>query len=225
MATEKPLDTGPRIRWASADSGGPGPSASREQPNDWQILRGVDFVEQACRSTKNPVGTPSAIGRTAIQKRIGGYRKELPHTADLEMWLRFAANGAVGLINTCQAFYREHGQNMSVPYYRQGVRDIQQRLAAFESVFKEYGTRLQICEEVREQLRMTLSRDALWTAYNAFERQDLQTCRECLAVAGEAYPSISSWPEWSRMKWKLRFGPRLSALLSFFRDRLWRRVG
>src|SRR5205823_12580989 len=103
----------------------PVPEAIREQPNDWQILRGVDFVEQACRSTKNPVGTPSAIGRTAIQKRIGGYRKELPHTADLEMWLRFAANGAVGLINTCQAFYREHGQNMSVPYYRQGVRDIQ----------------------------------------------------------------------------------------------------
>jgi hypothetical protein len=33
------------------------------------------------------------------QKHLGGYRPELPHAGDMEMWLRFAAHGGVGRIH------------------------------------------------------------------------------------------------------------------------------
>ena len=43
------------------------------------------------------MSTPSAIVRTSAQHRVGGYRPELPHSGDLEMWLRLAAVGSVAI--------------------------------------------------------------------------------------------------------------------------------
>ncbi len=38
----------------------------------------------------NPVHTSTAVVRTAIQHKVGGYRAELTHSGDQEMWLRLA---------------------------------------------------------------------------------------------------------------------------------------
>ena len=82
------------------------------------------------------------IVRTPIQKAIGGCRLYLPHSGDMEMWLRFAANGAVAHINAVQAFKRVHASNMSGPYYAEKWPDWQRRKEAFDSFFKEYANRL-----------------------------------------------------------------------------------
>ena len=77
------------------------------------------------RRAANIVPTPTAVVRTSAQKRIGGYRKDLPHSGDLFMWLRLAGEGSVGIIDVPQGFYRTHGQNMSTGYG--GLRDFRQR--------------------------------------------------------------------------------------------------
>ena len=52
--------------------------------------------------------------RTSVQKQVGGYDRRLPHTGDLEMWMRLAAHSDVGYIRGVdQAFYRMHDQNMT----------------------------------------------------------------------------------------------------------------
>ena len=56
----------------------------------------VDLVGKLCEAAANFVPTPTTIGRTDVQKAIGGYRPELPHAGDLEMWLRFGAHGGSG---------------------------------------------------------------------------------------------------------------------------------
>lgn len=88
-----------------------------------QIRPGEAFLKYCCESTINPVPTATAIVRTALQHRLGGYRKDLPHTGDLEMWMRFALNGSIGIVRSVQAEYRQHGANMSLSYYAQLVSD------------------------------------------------------------------------------------------------------
>jgi glycosyltransferase involved in cell wall biosynthesis len=59
----------------------------------YALTDGPRFLEAFCASPTNSVETATAVVRTSVQKRVGGYRPELPHAGDLEMWLRFAAVG------------------------------------------------------------------------------------------------------------------------------------
>ena len=96
-----------------------------------------DLVREMCAVGRNLVFTPTAIGRTCVQKFIGGYRVSLPHSGDMEMWLRFAAQGAVAKIDAVQAIYRKHSSNMSDPYYEYWS-DYLHRKAAFDSFFEQH---------------------------------------------------------------------------------------
>ena len=85
------------------------------------------FLERQARV--NEVGTATAVVRTDVQKRLGGYRVDLPHAGDLEMWLRFGLRSRVSHIRAPQAAYRRHDANMSLGY--DDVADITQGLASF----------------------------------------------------------------------------------------------
>src|SRR5437762_480071 len=84
------------------------------------------------RPAANIVSTPTAVVRTRLQHEIGGYRKDLPHTGDLEMWMRCAAHGSVGVLDVDQAFYRVHGNNMHKQDFTSAVTVFEQHKAAFE---------------------------------------------------------------------------------------------
>lgn len=88
-----------------------------------QIVSGEAFLKHCCETTVNPVPTATAIARTAWQHSVGGYRSEFPHTGDLEMWMRFAARGSIGLIRSVQGEYRQHNGNMSQDYYKRVLGD------------------------------------------------------------------------------------------------------
>ncbi len=78
----------------------------------------------------NFVAAPTAVVRTSLQKALGGYRPEIPHTADLELWLRFALASGITYVRWAQAVYRRHGSNMSMGYDDQA--DFNQSVAAFQ---------------------------------------------------------------------------------------------
>lgn len=108
---------------------------------DWAWVR-QDLVTEMCMLGANVVFTPTAIGRTSIQKAIGGYRAVLPHSADMEMWLRFGTQGAVAKIDAVQAVYRKHSTNMSDAYFGEDWGDYWHRQATFDLFFGEFGDRL-----------------------------------------------------------------------------------
>jgi glycosyltransferase involved in cell wall biosynthesis len=68
---------------------------------DKRILEGRELIE-VTGAEGNQVVTCSAVVRTELQKQLGGYREELPHAGDVEMWLRFAAHASVGFIFALQ---------------------------------------------------------------------------------------------------------------------------
>jgi hypothetical protein len=106
----------------------------------WRVTPGADFIARLCETGWNHVPTCTAVVRGPVQKRAGGYRPDLPHSGDLEMWLRASLLGAVAETDAFQGVRRMHAANMFNAY--PGVRDLRQRQAAFESFFAEDGRAL-----------------------------------------------------------------------------------
>jgi glycosyltransferase involved in cell wall biosynthesis len=188
----------------------------------WRILTGPEFLESCCARGTSFVSTPTAVVRTRLQKELGGYRKELPHAGDVEMWMRFATCSSIGSLDSDQAYYRIHSCNMSLYYYMNinsnrlniAMGDLQQRKAAFEFLFRDHGHRIADRERLQQLAIKCIARDALVGANTAFEYGDLSGCQELLDFALDIYPELGSQPECSRLRWKHRMGPRVwSALL------------
>src|SRR6185437_5794135 len=98
---------------------------------------GAEWLRLRCRAGHNVITSPEVVVRGDIQRTAGGYRPELPHAGDLEMWLRIAALTDIAYVNrTPQAFYRVHPKSMMRTIYRGSFLDLQQRKAAFDSFFQ-----------------------------------------------------------------------------------------
>ena len=132
-----------------------------------RILKGAEFISLS--GSRNIVPTPTVMIRTELQKRVGGYRVELPHAGDMEMWLRLASYGRVGFIKAPQAVYRRHSQNMSLSYLtREWPPDLHQRKAALDYFFETREHALKNGSQIRSKAMYLLARDAVGRASAAF---------------------------------------------------------
>jgi hypothetical protein len=170
-----------------------------------------------CRADHNPVCTPTAVVRASVQKTVGYYRKELPHTGDLEMWMRFAVYGSVGVLDSDQAYWRQHDENMRVQY--QGPDDLRHHKAAYDSIFGKHGGLIPDAERLRGISARRLSEAAFWKGHDCFEAGSAAQCDEYLHVARECDPGICSSRSWARLRVKRAIGPRLWSLVD--RARQW----
>lgn len=184
------------------------------------IISGQAFVEECCAVAHNPVATPTVVVRTSVQHAVGGYRKSLPHTADMELWLRFAAHSAVAKVDALQAFKRMHTSNMQHQYQKSAMGDLKERHETFEAFFGEDGRRMADHQRLHDLALRRLAENAFWAASMAFERGDEAGCQQCLDHARLWCPDLIDGKAWARLRWKRRIGPRLWNLLRYIVDPL-----
>lgn len=161
---------------------------------EWQIEGGRDFITRLCRDPINPVATPTAIVRTSAQQAVGGYRPELTHSGDMEMWLRLATRGAVAYAPVLQAIKRVHGRNMSVTASDNILRDYAQRAEAFRSFFQREGGELEDAAFLHRLARRRLAQRAFWTAMAQSGRGRWGTARSLLGLVHQLDPSAPFLP-------------------------------
>ncbi|HWC21631.1 MAG TPA: glycosyltransferase [Flexivirga sp.] len=77
----------------------------------------------------NRVRTPGIVVRRSAYQDVGGFRADLPHAADWEMWTRLAAAGPVVFVDEILAGYRKHGESDSSHRMRTGL-NIRERVTA-----------------------------------------------------------------------------------------------
>jgi hypothetical protein len=106
--------------------------------------------------------------RTADQKSAGGYRSNLPHTGDLEMWLRLASIGNVIELDADQALYRKHGSNMHEAI-APSIVDLEQHWRAFEALFDERSDQFSNTLQLRRLVRRALARQAVVAGSDAVD--------------------------------------------------------
>jgi glycosyltransferase involved in cell wall biosynthesis len=184
-----------------------------------RIVDGPSFVATMCASGSNPVNTPTAIVRTRLLAEVGGYNAELPHTADMELWLRIAARSSVAILDAMQAFKRMHGQNMQIEFTAAALGDLKQRNAAFDSFFLRSGELLADRDKLQDVARRALATEAFWAGSATFDRGDTAHCQNLMSFAHNLDPKLTSRPEWQRFRWKQRVGPRVWSMLRPIMDR------
>jgi glycosyltransferase involved in cell wall biosynthesis len=77
----------------------------------------------------NRVRAPGIVVRRSAYERVGGYRTDLPHAADWEMWTRLAANGPIVFVDQVLAAYRRHDTSDSSARVRTGA-NVRERVTA-----------------------------------------------------------------------------------------------
>jgi glycosyltransferase involved in cell wall biosynthesis len=180
------------------------------------VLPGLEFIKVS--GAKNIVLTPSVMVRTSLQKKLGGYLPELTHSGDMEMWLRFAAHSAVGILDANQAVYRRHSANMSRGY--SPVDDLSQRKAAFEHFLSSCHAVIPNVEDLRNWLMSQLAHDAIRCASRAFNEGDMELSARLAEFGLKLDPSAErSWPWWI-LTCKRRLGPRGWQFLQPAADRI-----
>jgi glycosyltransferase involved in cell wall biosynthesis len=196
------------------------PPAVRTAVRSWTVWGGAEWIELRCRKGENCIHNPEVVLRTSVQHTIGGYDPALPHSGDLEMWLRAAAVADVGRVNgPGQAFYRVHGASMQRTTYAGHVTDLEGRLDAFRSVLVGPDAELDGGGAMYATARRSLALAALRYARRAYEhgRADREPVAEYLAFAQRVWPDVRGHRGWRAVQRRAGLDPERLA-----RGPLWR---
>jgi len=156
------------------------------------VWNGRNWMRQVCRSGKNFIVCPEAVVRTEVQKQIGGYNPELPHSGDMEMWLRIAAISDIGRVRGAdQAYYRVHALSMQQTVHAGFLFDLVARNRAFQSVFEKEGASL----PERDELYGLAKRALALTAIRRARRLCDFPFEDDLPPAKYRDFAVSLWPE------------------------------
>lgn len=93
--------------------------------------RGTGVWSDALESlaVSNRVRAPAIVVRRSAYEVLGGYRTDLPHAADWDMWTRLAAHGPVVLVDEVLACYRRHAASDTSSRVRTGA-NVRERVTA-----------------------------------------------------------------------------------------------
>jgi len=207
----KLMDANPEVAFSFGNALQRDPSGEERPINrvignaNWRILAGFQFIQLS--GPRNIVPTPTAVVRTQLQRRLGGYRSELTHAGDMEMWFRLAAHGSVGMLNAYQAVYRRHTGNMSLAYMAEGwLPDVQQRKDALNCFFQTCGHILPITNRLQRKFYWLLARDAVGLGSSAFNMGKIQDSQALCDFAHRTCPSIRWSLAWMKLACKRRMG-------------------
>jgi glycosyltransferase involved in cell wall biosynthesis len=213
-----------------SDSGNETPLESIIKPTkdpQKRILEGRELIELT-GAEGNQVVTCSAVVRTELQKLLGGYRHELPHAGDIEMWMRFAAHGSVGFIFAYQGVYRRHNASMSAAYYLRSdgrhiykknrpldiykkdgrLAHLQQKKLAFDFFAEHCKGVMPLWEDLCRRLYQRLSASAVGDASAAFNDGEMEESRLLSDFALAVCPEIKRSSAWLKLNCKRWIGSR-----------------
>ncbi|WP_119302670.1 glycosyltransferase [Dongia deserti] len=166
--------------------------------SDWCLIEGRALLDRLCRSgrpdaSRFMIPGTTAIVRTSAQKRVGHYRVHLPHTADLDMWLRFACTGDAVQIDAIQGIRRVHPRNRSASVYDCHKWDLEWE-AAFESFFQHEGARLPNARRLHRIARRALAERAYWGCFSNLLRGNFALSGALLWYAVTRCPDAAIFP-------------------------------
>ena len=171
--------------------GNASPGWSRQKFRGFEIEKGETYIERVCRLGRNPLFDPEVVIRTSLYGEIGQYNSSLPHTSDMEMWLRCAARMDVGrVLGAEQAFYRVHSNQLSRTFWNGRLGDLEGRRRAFDEFFRQDGALLVNPGELQRLAMRALARDAYRLASRAYDHgeTDHVSIDDLVAFARECDP-------------------------------------
>ncbi|MBS2966092.1 glycosyltransferase [Actinocrinis puniceicyclus] len=211
---------------------------ARTQGRGWSVWPGRWWLEKRFRAGHGCITSPEVVVRTDLQRRLGGYDPRLPHSGDIEMWMRFAAHADVGYLRGVdQAYYRVHSASMSKTDFSGQLDDLRQRKAAYDVVLEHSADALGEADRagLARTVNRKLARQALYRAARAYDRgrTDQVPVDELVAFAADCWPRYEHLREFAGLSVRRRVGTKampylqpliLSSVVHKTRERLWWRT-
>jgi hypothetical protein len=174
------------------------PPAVNGAVRNWSVWPGIDWLRASARRGRSFISSPEVVMRSAALRQVGGYDPQLPHSGDLDMWLRTAARWDVGRVNgPVQALYRVHDANMHLTAYAGWLTDLDARRRTFSLLFDEHEPRRTDIGRLRKPAMRALANEALRRAMWAHrDYADTSLVRDYLEYAVETDPTIMSSAWW-----------------------------
>jgi hypothetical protein len=181
---------------------------ARATAKSWSVWTGPQWIEKQFARGMSIVYSPEAVVRTSVHRQVGYYDPALPHSGDLEMWLRIAAVAGIGRINGAdQAMRREHAASMMHTTYGTVLIDLKTRDEAYEAFLAGTGRELPNKDQLRATARRGMADEALdWVCLlltrsgaGTHEPEVAQEVSECVAFAmhiSPVYSSLRAWREY-----------------------------
>jgi GT2 family glycosyltransferase len=189
------------------------------EPSTTRFTRyaGSNWLNKRMQAGNNVITSPEVVVRASVHKAVGGYRNELPHSGDLEMWLRIAAISNIGYLHHVQAYYRVHSSSMQRTQYKTSLLDIVHRKAAFD-LFVQHHQHLPGISELQQTVNRTLARESLWDACRAYDHNRLSAANveELVAFASKTWPDYRQLPEHAALERRKRLGPTICLRTQLF---------
>lgn len=177
----------------------PPPRVYAQLRRSWTIWQGQEWIRKRFQRGMNCILQPEAAIRLSALREVGPYRESLPHTSDLEMWMRLASRYDVGRINgSYLGYYREHTASMSNTVNGGLLTDVSERARAFDSFLSECSELLLDATSMSAIGYRVLSREALRYAIpiSAGRVIDQGQADDYVTLAFKLYDRIESLPEW-----------------------------
>lgn len=176
---------------------------ARTRGSGWTIWKGWEWLGLMCRTGRNFIYCPEVVIRTSVQHEIGGYTPGLPHSGDMEMWMRAAAVADVGRVNGVdQAYYRVHPLSMQRTVHAGMLFDLKGRRDVFEGVLgakhRHAADAARLLAEARRALALAACRHVLRSHRCGWPlAEPLDDYR---AFALELFPGIAATKEWQALE-------------------------
>jgi glycosyltransferase involved in cell wall biosynthesis len=193
----------------------------RSDDAGWTTWPGADWVGHVCRSGRNFIISPEAVMRTCVLHRLGGYNPSLPHSGDMEIWLRAAAISDVGRINGAdQAWYRVHAANMHSTVHAGRLFDLESRRDAILSAFGREAGSLAGAPGFQESARRALALEAIRFAAYAIDSGRGEPLIAYMDFARALWPQILLTRDWRNLGRRVRARNSRLSRLGLLRARL-----
>jgi hypothetical protein len=182
---------------------GSGVPSARQTAHSWSIWSGASWIRAQCRRGLNCIYSPEVVMRTAVQKHVGGFRDNLPHTGDLELWLRIAAASEIGRVNgSDQAYRRVHDASMMQSVYAGELTDLKERKKAYDTFFASNEVALPNGQRLWTMARRRLAAEALEYACHLIETGEASahSVAGYVSFARESYSLVTQLRAWNEYR-------------------------
>ncbi len=176
------------------------PTIREARLRNWSIWKGHDWITAQLRRGLSIIYSPEAVVRTSVHHEAGYYRPELPHSGDLEMWLRIAEIADVARVNgPDQAYRRVHQASMMQTNFSAPVDDLEHRRLAYESFLTRTRVEPAKAEAWRKLAAQRLASEALGLVVDAVRTgsdSSEQLGPRAIAFATAVDPDVTRSPLW-----------------------------
>lgn len=206
------------------------PPVESGQLRNWSVWKGDRWIAAQCRRGLSIINSPEAVVRTSIQHQVGYYRRELPHSGDLEMWLRIADVASVGRINgVTQAYRRVHPDSMMSTGYGTLMADLEERIKAYDSFFSRSTLTDTRKRQLLHVVRRRMAAEALEWSANSTEAGNIPVADidKAISLALDIYPGAASSAAYYDYLYRSGTAPRLDVIktLAAFGGSVQREIG